>query len=122
MTSELTILKGKVKNLHFENATKDFFNDNLQRKAGVAAIGAAALGAFANAAVLTNISARARNRVQVFDCSVKGVELSGCFAEVSFKEGDKIEFVVEHNPNNPKEAAVHAARDPQKSVKRRKCV
>jgi len=53
MIGELTILKGKAKNLYFENTSKDFFNDNLQAKAGVLAVGAAAIGSFSTAAVMT---------------------------------------------------------------------
>jgi len=116
MIGELTILKGKAKNLYFENTSKDFFNDNLQAKAGVLAVGAAAIGSFSTAAVMTSASGRARNRVQIFTCTVKGVQLSGCFEAVMFEEGDKIEFVVEYNPDNPEEAVVYAARDNKRKI------
>jgi len=116
MTGELTILKGKVKNLQVQTTTKAIFDDGFQAKAGAAAVGAAAVGAFANAAVFTSLSSRARNRVQMFTCTVKEVELSGYFESITFDEGDKIEFVVEYNPNNPQEAAVHAARDSKRKI------
>lgn len=116
MTGELTLLKGKVKNLHKYHTTKAIFDNDFETKAGAAAVGAAAVGAFANAAVFTSLSSRARNHVQQFSCTVKGVELSGYFEAVTFKEGDNIEFVVEYNPNNPQEAVVHASRDAKRKI------
>lgn len=114
--SDLQKLEGRVTNLKVERVAKDILKLGLQNKAGVAAVGAAAVGALANAAVFTNLAGRLKDDVETFSCEVNGVQLSGCFGGVTFEEGDAIEFIVEYNPDDSSEAAVHAARDRKRKI------
>ena len=103
-------ISGVVENLRIEKGYQDLiFNKTDSQVAGVAAVGAAALGQAASATVLGNASAGAEVSMDFFACTVNGMSLRGAFHKVEFVNGDQIEFVIEPEADF---FIVHAARSP----------
>ena len=103
-------ISGVVENLRIEKGYQDLiFNKTDSQVAGVAAVGAAALGQAASATVLGNASAGAEVSMDFFACTVNGMSLRGAFHKVEFVNGDHIEFVIEPEGDF---FIVHAARSP----------
>ena len=108
--SQLEKISGVVENLRIEKGYQDLvFNKTESQVAGVAAIGAAAMGQAASATVLSNASAGAEVGMEFFACTVNGMSLRGAFHKVEFTNGDQIEFVIEPEADF---FTVHAARSP----------
>lgn len=108
--SPLEKISGVVENLRIEKGYQDLiFNKTDSQVAGVAAIGAAAIGQAASATVLGNASAGAEVSMDFFACTVNGMSLRGAFHKVEFVNGDHIEFVIEREADL---FIVHAARSP----------
>ena len=108
--SPLEKISGVVENLRIEKGYQDLiFNKTDSQVAGVAAIGAAAMGQAASASVLGNASGGAEVSMQFFACTVNGMSLRGAFHKVEFVNGDHIEFVIEREADL---FIVHAARSP----------
>jgi hypothetical protein len=94
--ARLELLCGIVQNLKVASSYEDFvFTRTDKTVAGVAAIGAAAMGQLFSSANLASASGGAEISVQCFTCEVNGILPAGRFFEVQFKDGDAIEFVVE---------------------------
>jgi hypothetical protein len=103
-------ISGVVENLRIETGYQDLiFTKTDGQVAGIAAIGAAAMGRAASATVLSNASAGAEVSMDFFACTVNGMSLRGAFHKVEFVNGDQIEFVIETDGDF---FAVHAARSP----------
>ena len=103
-------ISGVVENLRIEKGYQDLvFKKTDSQVAGIAAIGAAAMGQAASATVLSNASAGAEVGMDFFACTVNGMSLRGAFHKVEFVNGDQIEFVIEPDGDF---FAVHAARSP----------
>ena len=103
-------ISGVVENLRIEKGYQELiFNKTDSQVAGVAAVGAAALGQAASATVLGNASAGAEVSMDFFACTVNGMSLRGAFHKVEFVNGDQIEFVIEPEGDF---FIVHAARSP----------
>jgi hypothetical protein len=101
-------ISGVVENLRIEKGSQDLiFTKTDSQVAGIAAVGAAAMGQFASASVLGNASAGAEIGMDFFTCTVNGMTLRGAFHKVEFLNGDQIEFVVEQEADF---FTVHAAR------------
>ena len=108
--SQLKKISGVVENLRIEKGYQDLiFTKNDGQLAGVAAVGAAAMGQVASATVLSNASGGAEIGMDFFACTVNGAALRGAFHKVEFGNGDLIEFVVEPEDDF---FTVHAARSP----------
>jgi hypothetical protein len=108
--SQLEKISGVVENLRIEKGYQDLiFTKTDSQVAGIAAIGAAALGQAASATVLSNASAGAEVSMDFFACTVDGMPLRGAFHKVEFVNGDQIEFVIEPEGDF---FTVHAARSP----------
>ena len=89
-------ISGIVENLRIEKGYEDLiFSKTDSQVAGVAAVGAAALGQAASATVLGNASAGAEVSMEFFACTVNGMSLRGAFHKVEFVNGDQIELVIE---------------------------
>ena len=103
-------ISGVVENLRIEKGYEDLiFEKTDTQVAGVAAIGAAAMGQAASATALNNASAGAEVSMDFFACTVNGMSLRGAFHKVEFVNGDHIEFVIEPAGDF---FTVHAARSP----------
>ena len=103
-------ISGVVENLRIEKGYQDLiFSKADSQVAGVAAIGAAAIGQAASATVLGNASGGAEVSMDFFACTVNGMSLRGAFHKVEFVNGDYIEFVIEPAGDF---FTVHAARSP----------
>jgi hypothetical protein len=103
-------ISGVVENLRIEKGYQDLiFSNTDSQVAGIAAIGAAALGQAASASVIGNASAGAEVSMDFFACTVDGKALRGAFHKVEFANGDQIEFVIETEDDF---FSVHAARSP----------
>ena len=103
-------ISGVVENLRIEKGYEDLiFKKTDTQVAGVAAIGAAAMGQAASATALNNASAGAEVSMDFFACTVNGMSLRGAFHKVEFVNGDHIEFVIEPAADF---FTVHAARSP----------
>jgi hypothetical protein len=106
----LSVISGMVQHLRIERGDQDLiFNKTDSQVAGVAAVGAAAMGQAASATVLSNASAGAEVGMDFFACTVNGMSLRGAFHKVEFVNGDQIEFVIEPEGDF---LTVHAARSP----------
>ena len=111
---ELELIKGTVKNLNITDGYDNFvFSQNSQKAAGAAATAGVAMGSFFNASVIANAGFNSSERVEFFTCKVDGLPVAGRFKNVSFKEGDELEFVVEYTNRNKQAAIGHAVRDPK---------
>ena len=103
-------ISGVVENLRIEKGYEDLiFKKTDTQVAGVAAIGAAAMGQAASATALNNAGAGAEVSMDFFACTVNGMSLRGAFHKVEFVNGDHIEFVIEPAADF---FTVHAARSP----------
>jgi hypothetical protein len=108
--SNLTKIGGVVQNLRVEKGYQDLvFSQTDKQSAGLAAMGAAALGQVASATTLSNASMGSEVSMDFFHCTVDGAELQGAFHHVEFHNGENIEFVVE---SDGAMLTVHAARNP----------
>ncbi len=111
---DLTLIKGVVQNLQISKRYEDFvFTATDKNVAGVAAVGAAAMGQLFNSAALASASGGADISVDCFTCTVNNTLLAGRFHEVQFKEDDEVEFVIEKTGHG---GVVHAARSPSKRL------
>jgi hypothetical protein len=108
--SHLIKIGGVVQSLRVEKGYQDLlFGQPDKQAAGLAAVGAAAMGQVASATVLGNASAGSEVGMDFFSCTVEGEELHGAFHRVEFQNGEDIEFVAE--PDGQR-FAVQAARNP----------
>ena len=108
--SSLKRISGVVESLRIEKGYQDvIFRKTDSHLAGVAAVGAAAMGQAASATVLGNASAGTEVSMDFFACTVNGMDLRGAFHKVEFVNGDQIEFVIEPAGDF---FTVHAARSP----------
>jgi hypothetical protein len=110
LRNQMEKISGVVENLRIEKGYQDLiFTKTDSRVAGIAAIGAAAMGQAASASVIGNASAGAEVSMDFFACTVDGMALRGAFHQVEFVNGDHIEFVIEPEGDF---FTVHAARSP----------
>ena len=108
--SRLKKISGVVEDLRIAKGYQDLiFSKTDGQLAGVAAVGAAAMGQVASATVLSTASGGAEIGMDFFACTVDGMALRGAFHKVEFANGDQIEFVVEPEADF---YTVHAARSP----------
>jgi hypothetical protein len=114
MMTRLEIITGVVQNLKIAKGYEDLvFTQTDKSLAGAAAIGAAAIGQFFNSANLSSVSTGSEIDMEFFICVVNSTPLAGRFHKVEFKEGETVEFVVEHKAGG---GIVHAARSPSQRM------
>ena len=113
----LELIRGTVKNLNITDGYDNFvFSQNSQKAAGVATTAGVAMGSIFISSVIANAGFNSSESVEFFTCKVDGLPVAGRFKNVSFKEGDELEFVVEYT-NREKQAAIgHAVRDPKQRL------
>lgn len=105
---QLELISGIVRDLIVAKGFDDpVFSQGAKTVAGSASIAAAALGEYFTSSALANSSQGAEIGVEYFTCTINSLPLSGHFYKVEFKDGDRMEFVIEHGAGG---AVVNGAR------------